>query len=128
MSDGQSTATTAGDPRRVAALAISELFLDTELDERDFARLRDALRGSRLSIRDLDEIYYDQVAPILHRNLNSPAGEWSGFDPDWLEREIRRQASRRPGLGPLARLRRYLATRSTIDDWRRLRAMVDASR
>ncbi len=118
------------DPRRRARVAISELFLDTEIDDQTFARLRDVLRASRLSLPDLDGIYYDEVAPILYRNLSTPAGVWSGFDADWLEQEIRRRRGprsfrrRRPVLG---RLRRYLVTRSTIADWRRLRAMVGAA-
>jgi hypothetical protein len=106
-------------------MAISELFLDTELDDASFLRLRDTLRASRLAPQELDTIYYDEIAPTLYRNLNTPAGVWSGFDVDWLEREIQ-QRTQRLGFPPLTRLRRYLVTRSTIGDWRRLRAMVAA--
>jgi hypothetical protein len=123
MIGGEIPAAGADDRRRRARMAIAELFLDTELDDQTLRRLRDVLRASGFSLSDLDGIYADEVAPILYRNLNSPAGVWDGFDADWLEQEIRRQVGRRR-LPALARLRRYLATRSTIRDWRRLRAMV----
>jgi hypothetical protein len=105
-------------------MAISQLFLDSDLDESTFARLRNELRASRLPLRDLDEIYYDELAPILYRNLRVPAGVWSGFDAEWLEEQIRRRGS--PShFQLLARLRRYAVTRSTIKDWRRLRQMLE---
>ena len=123
MSQDRPSAGPPPDARSRARLAISELFLDTALDEKDFARLRDELRASGLSLRELDEIYYDEVAPLLYQNLNSPAGVWSGFDAGWLDGEIQK---RRPshGFAPLASLRRFLATRSTIKEWSRLRAMI----
>ena len=125
MSDDGSLAPSPEDQRRQARLAISELFLDTALDQADFLRLRDTLRAARLSPAELDGIYYDELAPILYRNLNTPAGAWSGFDAAWLEQEIQRVA-RRPGFPPLRGLRRLFVTRSTIKDWRRLRALVTA--
>ena len=123
-------ASASDDPRRRARVAISELFLDTEIDDQTLARLRDVLRASRLSLPDLDAIYYDEVAPILYRNLSTPAGVWSGFDADWLEQEIQRRrgsGSFRRSLPALGRLRRYLVTRSTIADWRRLRDLIGAA-
>jgi hypothetical protein len=113
----------AEDARYRARLAISELFLDTELDDAAFVRLRDVLRTSGLSLDELDAIYYDELAPILHANLRTPAGVWSGFDPVWLQQEIERRGKLR--VFPLVgRVRRYLITQSTIEDWRRLRALV----
>lgn len=124
MSHKQSPTPQSGDdPRRQARMAISELFLDTALDDADFLRLRDTLRATRLPPEELDAIYYDEVAPILYGNLHSTAGVWSGFDADWLERQVRQHAQRRR-FPPLQRLQRYLVTRSTIVDWRRLRALV----
>jgi hypothetical protein len=107
-------------------MAIAELFLDTQLDDADHRRLAEELRASRLSPAQLDRIYYDELAPILHYNLRSPAGEWSGFDGAWLESEIARRggASRLPVITTLVRI---WVTRSTIDDWRRLRALAAGS-
>jgi hypothetical protein len=123
VSQDRPSAGPSPDARSRARMAISELFLDTALDEKDFARLRDELRSSGLSLRELDEIYYDEVAPLLYQNLNSPAGVWSGFDGAWLDGEIQKRRPPR-GFAPLASLRRFLATRSTIKDWNRLRAMI----
>ena len=123
MSQDRPSAGPPPDARSRARLAISEMFLDTALEEKDFARLRHELRSSGLSLRELDEIYYDEVAPLLYQNLSSPAGVWSGFDAAWLDSEIqkRRQSS---GFPLLASLRRFMATRSTIKDWSRLRSMI----
>jgi hypothetical protein len=110
--------------RREARLAISELFLDAELDAADFSRLRDRLRESGLTLPELDEVYFDEVAPILYGNLSSVAGVWSGFDAAWLEQQITR-AKRHRGIPFVARVRRYLVTRTTIEDWRCLRAMLE---
>ena len=104
-------------------MAISELFLDTELDERAFQRLRDELRSSGLSLGELDEVYYDEVAPVLYQNLNTPAGVWSGFDAAWLDREIQKRGRPR-GFAPFTRLKRFVVTRSTIKDWNHLRTLV----
>jgi hypothetical protein len=111
------------EPRGRARIAISELFVDKELSDDDLLRLRDELRQSGLSLAELDEIYYDELAPLLARNLRSPAGVWAGFDARWLQQQVERRRRRRP-FAPLARLRRYLDTRSTVREWSRLRAMV----
>lgn len=109
--------------RRVARCAISELFVDTELDERDFARLRAMLNESQLSQTELDFIYYEEIAPLLYRNLDVPAGEWAGFDPDWLEAEIGKRQVKAPSGGAswLSRARRYWVTRTTRNDWQKLK-------
>lgn len=110
----------------MARLAISELFLDTSLEEEDFVRLRDILNDSKLPIDTLDLIYYEEIAPLLYQNLESTAGEWSGFDPDWLEREI----SRRSTKGTIGKIlwlnkaRMYWVTRTTKNDWQKLRRML----
>ena len=110
---------------RRARAALSELFLDTELDERDFERLCRTLIECGLSVAELERIYREEVAPVLHANLKSVAGAWSGFDIDWLESQIRNRPA--PGRTPiLARLRRRWILRETRQDWERLRKMVEA--
>lgn len=110
----------------MARVAISELFLDTHLEEEDFARLRDILNESQLSIDELDLIYHDEIAPLLYGNLEATAGEWSGFDPDWLELKISKQ-SKQSIIGKIPWLNRvwgYLTTRTTRNDWERLKRML----
>lgn len=114
------------DAIRTARLAISELFLDTSLEEEDFVRLRDILYETKLPVNKLDSIYYEEIAPLLYGNLESTAGEWSGFDPDWLEHEILRKSSE----GAIRKIpwlnwvRMYWVTRTTKKDWQKLRRML----
>jgi hypothetical protein len=122
---GPSGSLTPPTGRQLARLAVSELFLDTELDDADFLRLRDALRASHLSLQELDEVYYDEVAPVLYQNLRTPAGAWEGFDRAWLEERIDHRASERRLPFPAA-WRRYYFSRSTIGDWQRLRKLLAA--
>ena len=98
--------------RRVPAWsALSELFLDTELLDADYARLRAALAECGYSSAELRAILYDEVAPVLGFNLFSVAGEWMG----WSEADLRRlllpqvQRPRRGGWIVRIVLRRYLA-------------------
>ncbi|MGA6103344.1 MULTISPECIES: DUF7079 family protein [Pseudomonas] len=76
-------------------LALSELWLDTELDDADLRRIADALRTSALPPAELEAIYLHEVAPVLWLNAWSVAGVWSGFDPDWLFEHCQRNQVRR---------------------------------
>jgi hypothetical protein len=81
--------------RRPVWNVLSELYLDTELDDRDHERIAAVLVASRYSAGQLEEILYRELHPVLHWNLLSVAGEWAGFDPDWLEEQILRRSRRR---------------------------------
>lgn len=70
----------AAGQRQPVWLALSELYLDTELEEADFRRLALALAASGFSWHDIKLINYDEVAPVLWQNLLSVAGEWAGWD------------------------------------------------
>lgn len=83
--------------RRPVWTALSELWLDSELDEADRERLAVELARSPFDERELRAIYEREVAPALAANLDSVAGEWSGFDPQWLEARCIEAAERRPG-------------------------------
>lgn len=113
--------------QNMARLAISELFLDTDLDQDDFVRLGDMLKASRLTVDELDRIYYKELAPLLYGNLETTAGEWSGFDPEWLEREISKQNRQRAieKIPILNTVWRYWITRTTREEWQKLRSQLD---
>lgn len=76
---------------------MSELWLDTELDDEDHRRIASVLRGSRYTIPELEAICRSEVAPVVSGNLLSVAGVWAGFDSAWLEQEIL-QRLRRPSV------------------------------
>jgi hypothetical protein len=47
---------------------LSELYLDTELDERDSERIAAVLLESGYSAGQLEEILYRELHPVLHTN------------------------------------------------------------
>lgn len=124
VNDADPNQSTRRKARQLAREVISDLFLDTWFDERDFRYMRDQLRESGLSIAELDEIYFDELAPVLYLNTYSVAGEWAGFNQDDLNQRCEVQRARKRRLPIFERLRRYWVTRSTIDDWQRLRQLV----
>jgi hypothetical protein len=74
--------------RRPVWDALSEFFLDTELDGDDYRRIRDILLGSGYPLEEIRRIFCDEVAPVVGWNLFSVAGEWACFDREWLEQRI----------------------------------------
>jgi hypothetical protein len=78
------------DHRRPVWLALSDLFLDTDTSLARTWRVG-ILAGSPYSLDELQQILTDEVYPVCWSNLFSIAGEWAGFDPEWLERGILRR-------------------------------------
>ncbi len=64
--------------------ALSDLWLDTELSDERLRELAEIVRQSGLRGRALEDVFELELAPILGGNHHSPAGEWEGFDPEWL--------------------------------------------
>lgn len=94
--------------RRPVWTALSELWLDSELDEATLEHSAVVLARSGFDERELRAIYEREVEPALAANLDLVAGEWSGFDPKWLEERCLEAAERRPG--PIGRwLERFRA-------------------
>lgn len=76
--------------RRPVWEALSSLFLDTDVSLARKWRV-EALAKSPYSIEQLQSILVEEIYPVCKYNLLSIAGEWSGFDPAWLERKILRR-------------------------------------
>ena len=88
--------------RKPVWLALSDFYLDTELQPADFAHIRQVFTQSGYSRQVIEQINYEEVAPLLLDNLLTIAGVWGGFDQDWLfeiiEARLDRQGKRyRPG-------------------------------
>lgn len=83
--------------------ALSEFFLDTELGEADYQRIARTLASSDYTIEELQDILYYEVYPACKWNMFSIAGEWAGFHPDWVMRNIAPRKNRRPTplFGPI---------------------------
>ena len=80
--------------RKPLWVALSNLFLDTELDEKNLVYIAKKMHKSPYSLNEIDDILMLEVFPVCIANLHSVAGEWAGFDENWLEETI--IAAKRP--------------------------------
>jgi hypothetical protein len=74
--------------RKPIWLALSELYLDTELSETDLENIAAVIVEKNLTIAEAKKIDKYEVFPILLPNVLSVAGDWAGFDKDWLFEKI----------------------------------------
>ena len=81
--------------RRPVWEAISELWLDTELQVFEIDHIAEVLARSVYRLDELREIYAFEVAPVVWGNSLSVAGVWTNFDADWLAQEIVKNVERR---------------------------------
>jgi hypothetical protein len=99
------------------------LFLDTDvsLDRERRARI---LAASPYGVSELETILADEVFPVCIWNLFVVAGEWAGFDEEWLAAKITKRMNRRLRLG-LGFGRRFVRR---SDEWRATREVVERLR
>lgn len=104
---------------------MSELFLDEQVNDQDYAHVARVAAQSGYTDEELDRIFLDEVAPVLHGNLLSVAGEWMLFPRDWLEERILEQR----GIGYwFARIVSWPVVRLTVwDDWKRVKELLTKS-
>jgi len=76
-------------------LALSEFYLDTELQPADFRRIRVVFDQSGYSAQEIRQIDYEEVGPVLYSNLLRVAGEWAGFYEAALLAAVRKRAAKR---------------------------------
>ncbi|GEN66584.1 MULTISPECIES: DUF7079 family protein [Chryseobacterium] len=74
--------------RKQVWIALSELYLDTELQESDFIYIAKTLLESPFTFEEVKRIDQFEVFPVLFSNLLSPAGEWAGFNELLLVKNI----------------------------------------
>jgi len=103
--------------------ALSDFFLDTELDGKDYERIANILADSEYSVKELEEILRYEVYPGCIPNLYCVAGEWAGFDPDWLQERILPHKDKRPWF------RKYpLASWMYQHHWKEVSPLVKSKR
>ena len=78
--------------------ALSELFLDTELQRQDYEAIAERLRASGYSTQQLHRILQDEVAPAFAPNLASVAGEWAGWSETTVRDLVLRSLQKRHAL------------------------------
>lgn len=79
--------------RRRAWIALSALYLDTEVDG-EHAHVARTLAATPFSLGALRAMLFEDVHPALRANLWSAAGVWTAFDVDWLVARIERRRAR----------------------------------
>jgi hypothetical protein len=106
--------------------ALSELWLDNELQSRDVARIAAVIAASPYTLAQVHAIQAFEVAPAVSGNLALVAGEWAYFDPTWLRERCTVQARLRdvPGHRLGVWLRRWWVRYHTADLWRRIEAQL----
>jgi hypothetical protein len=73
--------------RRPVWDALQTFWMDSDANL-DLTRVAELCANSKYSLADVEEIYWNEVRPAVRFNLVSLAGEWAGFDIDWLAQRI----------------------------------------
>lgn len=97
--------------------ALSELFLDTELQPHDIERISNQLAESTYTTERIEEILRFEVTPPLKWNRMVVAGEWAFFDEDFLRERISPRIDRKPLL-------RFPVIGFIQQDWRKIQARI----
>ncbi len=113
--------------RRVVWDAMSELYLDTQLEVHDHERIARVLNSSAYSLDELDRIMFGEVYPVLIANLWSVAGEWGEFDTDGLQSAVLDRLERRFKYPAVFMPGRYLV-RGPWNTVKQMAARLPASR
>ena len=102
--------------RKPLWIALSDLFLDTELQDYHHNHIAKVMHDSGYTFAEIEDILMLEVLPVCIANLHSVAGEWAGFHEDWVIKTIVK--SKRPN-----RFRRWMNQRSfwmIKDDWEKV--------
>jgi len=111
--------------RKPVWTALSDLWLDGELRASDLDRIADILIKSDYSLDILYKIYAQEVAPVVYQNLRQVAGEWGGFDEQWLHQEIISSIAARTSLSAFfLRLRQGFILNDSKADWNELERRI----
>jgi hypothetical protein len=95
--------------------ALSDIFLDTELQSNDYQWIAGVLARSGYPHDELRFIFENEVAPAFIVNLLSVAGEWTSWSEDEARQiMLRSLASRFPAL---RWMRKRLARRVVAEEW-----------
>jgi len=106
--------------------ALSDMFLDTDTSLLRKWRVAQ-LAQSPYSIEQLEAILIEEVYPVCKYNLSLAAGEWAGFDSEWLRDAILRRLRSR---FQLSRILKNLVRFAVFlpSEWQATKQAVVASR
>jgi hypothetical protein len=111
--------------RKPVWIALSEFYLDTTLDDKDFQHIAKILKESGYSLNEIKRIHYEEVAPVVSPNLMSPAGIWSGFEGDWLEKKILKNIASKTSRPILNKIFKMYIDRMTNRYWRPIEKIIN---
>jgi hypothetical protein len=112
--------------------ALSDLFLDTELQPHDHRHIAEVIRRAGYSFAEAEAILRNEVAPVFITNLLSMAGEWVSWPEDFVRDRIMEHLEKRRGSGMLrravAQAREAASSRFAAsfvrNDWRKVRSLL----
>ncbi|MCU0424973.1 MAG: hypothetical protein MUF71_05030 [Candidatus Kapabacteria bacterium] len=109
--------------RRPVWVALSDLYLDTEMDDGIYSYIARTCRESPYSWEECEQILWDEVHPVCVGNLLVVAGEWAAFDEQWLEERIISHIQHWGWVPFKNHHRKFRFFRSVIEqDWSKVRA------
>lgn len=79
------------DNRADVWVALSELFIDTQLTGIDKARIVDKLKKTGYTLSETEQILEDEVFPAFSNNLLAVTGNWSGWPEDEVKQKVTKQ-------------------------------------
>lgn len=109
--------------RKPLWLAYSDLWFGGEKGEYEYTKIVDAMISSRYEIDRLEKICFEEVAPVMYKNLYYD--DWYTVDEDWLYEKIVSQLKKQK-INPVYQLwiesavGRFLMTRTIQDDWKKI--------
>lgn len=68
-------------------VALSDLYLDTELDDFTLDHIATIIQESPYTLEEVRKIDRYEIFPLLQPNLNNIAGVWGAFESEWVVKE-----------------------------------------
>lgn len=103
---------------------LSELWKDTELLDHELSYIAEKMRFSNYSLEEIEKILAEEVAPVVYGNLLGFGASWTGFDAEWLYREIienlkKQERSPLHRIWIKSRAGKFVMTRMIQDKWKK---------
>lgn len=112
--------------RKPVWVALSEFYLDTELQNSDFRDIAFTILKSPYTFHEVKSINKYEVFPVLQSNLLSAAGLWIGFEENWLIDKITSRLNTKTLLQQIGLELRYAMWKWMCRDyWKKLKKMVN---
>lgn len=107
--------------RKDVWIALSDLFLDTDVSL-NYDYISRVCAASEYSLEELKKILENEVAPVCYINLLIVAGEWVGFDEEWLVNKISKRIRKQKSILHLIfkPLRKYGFNQYLKGHWQKL--------